>query len=466
MKIFNTKHTGATSAAILTLLATISVSNSATAAITGTFPTVPELAAGADSTQYSVDEARRHELIRDTKIVFFGKGNEEEVGQDSIESLIARFYTDQFRNSQDSEAPYFMFMSHDANLAMGMGGAINMEGWFDWNGSIPGGSFDVYDIPMAKTPENWRNLGASVSGTKLFFTLIGRNTKIGNFMAYIQAGFNGYKNSGFKLKKAWFQWEDFQVGLAPTTFSDPAAQPDVLDPAGANGRLDRSNILVRYMHTWKGHWTFAGSVEFPSSQISVDDQLTSKCNDYIPDLATFGQYQWDRGQSHVRLAAILRTMNYQDLVTEKGHHQTGWGALLSSMVQTCPWLSVMGQVSVGQGISSYTGDLSDGDYDLLALPDQAGKLYAPTVLSGTFGLKASWLKKFSSTLALSTMRNFVKDGAQGDFYKYGQYLAVNTVYTITPRMIVGLEYLAGKRKNINGDHSNANRLMAIFNISF
>ena len=454
--------------AFVTLIGCASSVASVSAAVTGSYPTVEGASASNDSVKLYPDEALRKDLISRTKVIYIGGKDDSkaDVDNDSIESLIARFYSDQFRNSRDPEAPYFMFMSRDANLAMGIGGVINVEGWFDWNGSVPGGQFDTYNIPMTKTPENWRDLGAGVSGTNLFFTIIGRNTRIGDFMAYIQGGFNGYHNSGFKLKKAWFQWRDFQVGLAPTTFSDPAAQPDVLDPAGADGRLDRSNVLVRYLHTWRQHWTFAGSVEFPSSQLSVDDQLTRKCNDYIPDVAAFGQYQWNRGLSHVRLGAILRTMSYHDLVSDRTHHQTGWGAMLSTMIQTGPWLQLLGQTSIGQGISSYTGDLSDGDYDLLGVPDNAGRLYAPTVWGGTIGLKVSWPGRFSSTIALSTLRNFVKDGTEGDTYKYGQYLAVNTVYKITPRLQAGIEYLAGKRKNVNGDHSNANRLMALFTVSF
>ena len=42
--------------------------------------------------------------------------------QDSVRAIIQAFYDDQFRHSQDPEAPYFMFLSKDATLAAGMGG--------------------------------------------------------------------------------------------------------------------------------------------------------------------------------------------------------------------------------------------------------------------------------------------------------------------------------------------------------
>lgn len=47
-----------------------------------------------------------------------------------------KLYQDQFRHFQDPEAPYFMFMSKDSRLAMGMGGTVRMRSYFDWGGAI------------------------------------------------------------------------------------------------------------------------------------------------------------------------------------------------------------------------------------------------------------------------------------------------------------------------------------------
>ena len=60
---------------------------------------------------------------------------------DSIKALIEDFYYDQFRHFQDPDAPYFLFMSKDANLAMGIGGCVRMRGYYDWDGAIPASGF-------------------------------------------------------------------------------------------------------------------------------------------------------------------------------------------------------------------------------------------------------------------------------------------------------------------------------------
>ncbi|MBD5356390.1 MAG: hypothetical protein HDR88_05215 [Bacteroides sp.] len=432
-------------------------------------PTYPSSAAtdvqAADSVKLYPEEQQRSDLLKDSKIIFTG-GDATRAPRDSALSLMSRFYDDQFRHSQDPEAPMFTFMSNDADIAMGIGANLVLSGWFNWNGYIPGGDFSPYNIQIPRSPENNKSLDGGASGTNLFFSVLGTNEKLGNYRVFVQGKFNGYSHKGFKLSKAWVQIRDFTAGLATTTFSDPASEPDVLDPAGANGVVSKSNLLLRYLKTFKGKWSVAGSVEWPSSQPDVSGADVNKCLDYVPDIAAFGQYQWNRGLSHVRLAGIMRTMAYRNLINGTTKHVTGWGALLGSTVKAGRNVTFYAQASVGQGITAYTGDLSNGDYDLLATPGKNGCLYAPTTLGATFGVKYFWMNNLTSTVALGTLRTYAKDGTNDDTYKYGQYLAANLIYNITPRMQIGMEYEAGKRMNFNGTHGNANRLQAVFVASF
>lgn len=74
-------------------------------------------------------DAMTDSLINSNKVIFL-PGQEEPVSKDSIANVITRFYIDQFRNFQDPAAPYFLFMSRDASLAMGIGGCVRMRGWY------------------------------------------------------------------------------------------------------------------------------------------------------------------------------------------------------------------------------------------------------------------------------------------------------------------------------------------------
>ena len=213
-----------------------------------------------------------NDLVHDTKVTFIG-GNDStpRPNSDSVISTITKFYINQFNHFQDPRAPYFMFMSKDANLAMGVGGVVRMRGWFDWNGSIQANGFSPYLIGIPKDPANMRKLGATPAGCAIFMTIMGRRSRIGDFMAYIEGNFDGYQHVGFKLKKAYVTVNDWTVGYAPSTFSDPNAQPPTIDGAGPNGRITHTNILVRYMHSFRDRWSVAASFEFPDSHPDITD---------------------------------------------------------------------------------------------------------------------------------------------------------------------------------------------------
>lgn len=119
---------------------------------------------------------------------------------------------------------------------------------------------------------------------------------------------------------------DWTAGYATTTFEDTQAEPSTIDAAGPNGINSRTSVLVRYMHTFKNRWSVAGSLEFPSSSISADGTTTKACSDYVPDVAAFAQYQWDGGESHVRLSGLGRILSYRDLIVGKNYNIFGWGA--------------------------------------------------------------------------------------------------------------------------------------------
>ncbi len=407
----------------------------------------------------------QQKLLDNTKIVYAGSSNVMPK-PDSVRLLISRFYVDQFRHFQDPKAPYFMFMSKDAKVAMGVGGVIRMRGWVDWNGSIPANGFAPYLIPITKDPTNMKRLGATPSGCAVFLTLLGKKSILGEYTGYIEANFNGYRGVGFQLKKAYFMAGDWTLGYATSTFSDPSAQPPTIDGAGPNGYVSRTNILIRYMHTFKNVWSIAGSLEIPSPQIDDSGEFTKKCADWFPDISGFFQYEWTGGLSHLRLSGLMRVMSYRDLIMECNRDVVGWGVQLTGKCKIGYPLTVFGGVGYGKGVGSYLGDLSCDNTDLVPNPSKDGYLYAPGSLGFTLGLKYNFTSSVYSTLALGHLRYYPKSGIEESAYKYGMYGAINLFWDITPRFQIGAEYLAGKRMNIGGMHGNANRADALFQFMF
>ena len=409
-----------------------------------------------------ISDQRITAMKNNTHVLYSG----EKSPSDSLERLLNIFYYDQFRHFQVPRAPYFMFMSKKGDLALGVGGQVKVRGYFDWNGSIPDAGFITYDIPIPKDPTEMNALSASASGTGLFFTLLGSNSLLGNFMAYFQADFSGYNNRGFRIKKAYVTIKDWTAGYATTTFEDTQAEPSTVDGAGPNGINSKKNVLVRYMHQFRQKWKIAGSIEFPSESISADGTHTASCSPYIPDLAAFVQYQWDGGASHLRLSGLLRTLSYRDLVAQRNHNITGWGIQLSTVINPLYNFNIFGILSTGQGHASYTTDLGNGEFDLIPVIGEEGKLYAPWAAGLVIGTQYYFNQKVFMNLAFSEQTYYPKPNPKDSQYKYGLYAVGNVFWDITPRFEVGLEYLHGKRKNFNGESGSANRIMAMLMVSF
>lgn len=419
-----------------------------------------------NSESKSYVDIQHDSLIASHKIISFGPGSDSITPSrsDSIRSLVEAFYYDQFRHFQDPDSPYFLFMSRDATLAMGIGGAVRMRGYFDWDGAIPASGFAPYLIPMHPDPTKMRKFDTTPAGTCLFFRVIGRNKKFGNYQLYIEANFNGYQARDFHLKKAYATINDWTIGYANSTFSDPAAQPATVDAQGPSNKITPTNVLVRWMPRFKNHWVAAVSVETPSTSYGTTEH-TAAVDNWIPDAAVFLQYEWGH-TSHVRLSGIVRSLSYRDLVSSTNHYRAGWGLMLSTVFHPLPQLTVFGTANYGHGYASLGGDLLIGKYDLIANPDKDGEMYAPASLGWCAGVQYNIRPNIFVSTSLSETRFLPSRTVAGTEYRYGLFGDVNIFWNLTPRIQVGAEFDYGKRADYSGEYRWAKRIGAICQFSF
>lgn len=384
--------------------------------------------------------------------------------QDSIRNLLDRFYYDQFRSFQDPEAPYFLFMSRDAKLTMGIGGNVRMRGWFDWGGAVPANGFAPALIPMTPDPTSSRKLGTTPSGSSLFFRVLGKTKDI-DYQLYIEANFNGYNGRDLHLKKAYAIINDWTVGYASSTFSDPAAVPATVDAQGPNNKISNTDVLIRWLKPFRQKWSVALSVETPTEQADVQDNYTRQCAQWLPDFAAFLQYEWQRGQ-HVRLAGILRSLPYRNLVRDKNQEKFGFGVQLSAVGRPLDQLTCYFTANGGRGIASLGGDLQIGNYDLVPEPDDHGTLYAPWSMGWCVGLQWNFRPNLFASASLGESRYLPSYTETSTNFKYGLYSAINIFWNPTPRIQVGAELDLGRRNNFNHDSRSAQRVGALCQFSF
>ncbi|MCM1137532.1 MAG: hypothetical protein NC221_02510 [Duncaniella sp.] len=408
----------------------------------------------------------RDSLLNDHKVIFFGEGANPEA--DSIRNLVENFYYDQFRSFQDPDAPYFLFMSRGADLAMGIGGLVRMRGYLDWDGSVNQPAFSPYFIPVSRDPLSRENLGTTPAGTALFFRVIGKNKRMGQYQLYIEANFNGYKGRDFHLKKAYATINDWTIGYAASTFGDGAAVPPTVDSNGPTMKMDNTSVLVRYMHSirQKGDKAvvIAASLETPQMTLQPSEYTAAR-NQFLPNIAAMLQYEWSR-DDHVRLSGIMRFLPYRDLVTERSHQAFGYGVQLSTVFRIVPALKFYGTFNTGKSYSNYGGDFLLGQYDMVTDGDHPGELKRVPGFGYFLGLQYNFRPNLFMSATFGQGRYLPTQDPIGTDYKYGLYSAANIFWNLTPRIMVGAEINVGKRQDFNGEHGWARRVGALASFSF
>lgn len=432
---------------------------------TYTHPAADAPQTGGTASGTALTDAMTDTIIRSHRLIYFGDEGAAKAPADSADSMIARFYEDQFRHFQDPLAPYFLFLSKDATLAMGVGGCVRMRAYFDWDNAVPASGFAPFLIPMRPDPLHDKAFGSTPAGTSLFFRVIGQNKKYGDYQLYIQADFSGYSSRDFKLKKAYAILNDWTIGYANSTFSDPSALPPVIDAKGPNCKMSSTNVLVRWMHNLPHGFTVAASIETPETAGTVSPDGSKPRTNYIPDGAAFIQYAWGRSD-HVRLAGIVRSLPYRDMKASRNHNVAGWGLQLSTVFHPHRRLTVYGCINGGYGYAGLGGDWQIGGYDLVGDPHHEGRMYAPAAFGGYASLQYNFTPSLFISGTFSASRYCPRSGASPDEYRRGLYVAANIFWNLTARIQVGAEYNLGFRQNVDRRQCRSQRVGALAQFSF
>lgn len=423
-------------------------------------------AAAASAEGRTLTEQHIDSVVSSTNVIALGRSDSATGADDqAIRERILTFYYDQFRHSQDPDAPYFLFMSKDGNMLMGIGGTLRMRAYYDWGGAMPSPAFMPIQIPIPADPLNSKHLGTTPAGTCLFFRMVGRGRHIGEYQVYIEANFNGYSARDFHLKKAYGMIGDFTVGYASSTFSDPAAVPPTVDAGGPNNKMDHTTVLVRYMPRLTRSLLAAVSIENPDTEIGADGTATRARSSYMPDFSAMLQYSWAPLQ-HVRASAIVRSLPYRNMEAGLNHSPVGWGVQLSSVSNPCDAVTVYLTANYGAGYAGMGGDLLAGAYDLIADHDTPGRLYAPRSFGWNAGVQYNLRHNLFASVSVAQTRFLPSRAVSPDEYKYGLLATVNAFWNPLPRFQVGAEFDFARRQNFSGAHRYARRLGLMAQITF
>lgn len=274
----------------------------------------------------------------------------------------------------------------------------------------------------------------------------------------------------FRLRHMYGEWGSVLVGQTNSLFMDGDVFPNTIDYWGPTGMVFLRLPQIRWTAYRDDKSQFAIALEKPGNDVDPGNVRLAEGyensqiqnDEKVPDLTAQYHYQSDWG--HFQVAGILRRVGYEYRATTiepwKKGSDTGWGINLGGTINTVGKDKVLLQAVYGDAIASY---MNDGGMDLapqLVTPAPNLKVTGKAVaLTGIVAYYDHyWSEMWSSSIGYSfTEVDNTNYQATNAFHK-GDYASVNLLAYPAKNVMVGAEFLWGKRTNNDGSSGDDTRL--------
>jgi hypothetical protein len=182
----------------------------------------------------------------------------------------------------------------------------------------------------------------------------------------------------------------------------------------------------------------------------------------LPDLV--GSLRLERDWGHVKAAAILREVGFQTSTTASGNPsnaKTGYGLNVSGMLKLFGPDTLSWGLAGGKAIASY---MNDGGTDLA--PDASLRAQAVSSLGWFLYYGHAWDARLTSTIGYSQHRQDNTAGQAGNALHAGSYASANLLYALTKNVLLGGEFVWGRRENKDGNSAIDSRFQFSTKVSF
>ncbi|MDE6295270.1 MAG: porin [Muribaculaceae bacterium] len=364
-----------------------------------------------------------------------------------------------------TDAPRFAIVGKNNLFYLGIGATIKGTLGFDFGDPIDNpNEFVTSDINMNPVPGNGGKVNISAQQSNVYLNMVAlpdNPNKIGLYVSMNLLG-NNYTPA---LQYAYLKYRGFTVGYDYSLFADMAAGVPTIDYEGPNAMTSIPNAVIDYRHSFNKHWSIGAGLEMPIASYTVGHN-TAVVNQRVPDVPFYAQYSWGNN-SWVRMSGIVRNMIYRDLATNSNRDKVGWGVKVSGSAEIIPNLRAYYQGAFGNGITSYFQDLEGCGLDMTPDADAVGRLNAVMAWGAYAGLQYNFSPKVYCSATYSHLRNYAKkySGDWPEQYRYGQYAVGNVFYNINSVLTWGIEYVWGRRVDMNGLSHHDNRIQTMLQLS-
>lgn len=273
---------------------------------------------------------------------------------------------------------------------------------------------------------------------------------------------NGYSP---ELRQAYMSYGHWMAGQAWTTFQDLGALPETLDYVGASdGTVFGRQAQLRYT---SGPWQFAAensqtvvsTANTSTTAISNASAVGIDTNDNIlPDMVARYTQQGEFG--YVSLAALGRQLKNKAPLTAASGANTandsaiGYGISLSGKIKAIGQDDIRFMLTHGNGIGRYLALNTAND----AVATNQGRLDPIGVTAGYVTYHHLWTEKLRSNIQVSAFHADNPLTATADATRNVQSGLVNLIYTVVPKLDVGMEFMHASRSVKGGASGDLDRL--------
>lgn len=375
-------------------------------------------------------------------------------------------------NTQDSpldieENRGIFIMADNGNTQLRILGSIRFSALFDNKLLSDKSRFNTYDIPTGLANFSAVNYYNSLMFSRLGFEVT-RKTSIGNIFIRLETDFAGQadgQSSAYRIRHAYAQFGKWLVGQTWSLFANVNAQAMSVNRAGSPGTISLRTPQIRYSFNIPFK-NLKGSVAFEYSLPEINQTDSTSANyinvQTVPNLTARISKKAELG--YAQLSTIIAPITGVDTLGNKSTF-LGFGLSFSGYWKTRDADKLIFQATYSRAVSHFINMFRDNDLDLVYNPvDQ--NFEALSSWSGNLAYEHNWKNNLTSTVSIG-MADIVNTEFQPpDAYSYSYSGSINTFWTIVQGAKIGLEYMYGKRSNVDDTNGNASRIWALFYYDF
>ena len=321
-------------------------------------------------------------------------------------------------------------------------------------------NFLTYMIPTGEQSQLTPNYYNGLDQSRLGFEVT-RRTSIGDVFIRLETDFAG--QDGFRIRHAYGQVRRFLFGQTWSLFSHINALPTVVDFANPTGAVTVRTPQMRFTarRQLKGFKLSLG-LEYSEPEFAFQESSSFEAFQLLPAFTARLIKNADWGV--LQFSGIVPTMSGRE-DDGKLMVRAGWGASISTLVESWARGSWHVQAAGGQLISRFFQDLSGHGLDVVFDPESEDSAM-PYTFGGYLSYEHRWRKNLYSSLTWGGLMMAKVSFMTDDTFYWGQTFRINTFWDIVDGSRVGGEYIHGARVDKGGDRGSANRVNVLYYYDF